>query len=295
MTAPRHPLRRLARALGLFLVLPVGLALLPLAACQGRLIYPAPRYPAGTLAHLPPGVEPLRYRTGEGEQVSFYRPPPAGGAPLRLWLLCGGNGATALAWCDLLDALPDAAAGVLLLDYPGYGANPGSCTPGRILDASEAAVAALARRLGLPRAALDARLGVAGQSLGAAAALQYAARHPVRRIVLAAPFTSMVEMGHRVLCWPCGQLIWHRFDNRARLDEALAHMPPPPVLILHGDGDRLIPIAMGRELADAHPGRVAFRAVPGAVPGAGHDAVAVDLVAALAEDAEPMRPAPGIR
>jgi pimeloyl-ACP methyl ester carboxylesterase len=263
---------RLARAAGLFVLLPLGVVLLGMASCQGRLIYPAPRYAQVMWEKLPPDCVPLRYETGEGKQVSFYQRPRSGGEAKRLWLVCSGNGGVALGWHDLLMDNADADAGFLLFDYPGYGFCEGSCTPGRILTASEAAVEALRVHLGLDRATLDARLGVLGHSLGAAAGLQYAARHPVRRIVLAAPFTTMVEMGHRQLFWPCGQLVWHRFDNRARLTEALAREPRPPVDILHGEDDEFIPPEMGRELAEAHPSLVRFHLVPGA----DHDTVAID-------------------
>lgn len=279
MTAPT-PLpwrRRLVRGATLFALVPLGVVCLGLAACQGRLIYPAQRYAPAMWDKLPPACEPLRYETSEGKQVSFYQHPRSGGEPKRLWLVCGGNGDVALNWFDPLLTAPDPEAGFLLLDYPGYGFSEGSCTPGRILAASEAAVEALGVRLGLPRAELDLRLGVLGHSLGAAAGLQYAARHPVRRIVLAAPFTTMVQMGHQTLFWPLGWLIWHRFDNEARLAEVLARPTPPPVTILHGELDRLIPPAMGRSLAEAHPQQVTFRLVSGA----DHNDLAADAIREL--------------
>lgn len=269
--------QRLIRGATLFAIVPIGVVCLSLAACQGRLIYPAQRYAQVMWERIPPTCEALRYETGEGKQVSFYQHPRSGGEPKRLWLVCGGNGSVALAWHDLLQTAPDAEAGFLLLDYPGYGFSEGSCTPGRILAASEAAVDALGTRLALPRAELDRRLGVFGHSLGAAAALQYAARHPVRRVVLAAPFTTMADMANRQFFWPLGWLVWHRFDNEARLDEVLARPDPPPVTILHGDLDSLIPSSMGRSLADAHPQAVTFRLVPGA----DHDDVAMDAIREL--------------
>jgi uncharacterized protein len=277
MTATRT--RRLARALGIFALLPLGVVVLSMAACQGRMIYPGQHYAQEMWDRVPADVEPLRYRTDQGDQVSFYQKPRSGGEPKRLWLVCNGNGGYALQWPDLLPAARDADAGFLLLDYPGYGFSEGSCTPGRILAASEGAVEALRERLQLPPGAFDARLGVFGHSLGAAAALQYAARHSVRRIVLAAPFTSMVAMGNHLLFWPCGQLIWHRFDNVDRLAEIARQQPRPPVLILHGGDDAMIPPAMSAELAAPYAGWVE-RIV---VPGVDHDEVALDAVKALHE------------
>jgi pimeloyl-ACP methyl ester carboxylesterase len=265
--------------------LPLGLVAVVLAGCQGRLIYPGPRYPEGLADRLPPGIEALRYQTGQGSQISFYMPPASGGVPRRLWLMCNGNGSCALGWPELVAQVADGETGYLLFEYPGYGACEGSCTPGRILAASEAAVEALRLRLGLAQAEMDARLGVFGHSLGAAAALQYAAWHPVRRIVLAAPFTSMVEMGHRVLCWPFGHLVWHRFDNEARLSEVAARDPRPRLDILHGDADRVIPAAMSERLA-APWGGWAVRRV---VAGAGHDDVVHAALRLLGAEA-PARP-----
>jgi pimeloyl-ACP methyl ester carboxylesterase len=263
--------------LGLFALLPLGVVVLGLTACQGRMIYPGQRYAQEMWQRIPPGLEPLRYATDQGQQVSFYLPPRGGGEPKRLWLVCNGNGGYALQWPDILPAAGDREAGFLLFEYPGYGFSEGSCTPGRILAASEAAVASLRARLALPEGELEARLGVFGHSLGAATALQYAARHPVRRIVLAAPFTSMVDMGHRMLFWPAGQLVWHRFDNRARLAEISRQEPRPRVQIVHGGADLMIPPEMSAELAEPYPGWIEREVVPAA----DHDQVALDAVILL--------------
>lgn len=273
----RSPLRLAARIVGWFACLPLGVVCLGLVACQDRLIYPSRHYAQVMWERLPPGVEPLRYDTDQGKQVSFYQQPRSGGEPRQLWLVCSGNGGVALAWPDLLANAPDREAGFLLLDYPGYGFSEGSCTPQRILRASEAAVAALGEHLRLPREELDRRLGVFGHSLGAAAALQYAARHPVRRVVLAAPFTTMVDEANHATFWPLGYCVWHRFDNLARLAELAASPQPPAVVILHGDLDQVIPHELGERLAASQPGIASFRLVHGA----DHDGVALDAIPEL--------------
>jgi len=278
--APASPLRRrLVRGFGLFAFLPLSLALLGLASCQGRMIYPGQRYAPIMWERVPPNLVPLRYDTDQGKQVSFYQPPSGGGEAQRLWLVCNGNGGYALQWPGLIEAVGDPAAGFLFFEYPGYGFSQGSCTPGRILRASEAAVEALRVHLRLPEDRFASRLGVFGHSLGAATALQYAAKHPVRRIVLAAPFTSMVEMGHRMLFWPCGQLVWHRFDNTARLAEIAAQQPRPPVIIVHGGLDNLIPPEMSQRLAEPYAGWVTRRVVPGV----DHDEIVLDALPLLRE------------
>ena len=265
------------RFIAIFALLPLAIVVLGMAGCQSRLIYPGQRYAQVMWEKLPPNVVPIRYTTSEGAQVSFWRTPASGGMPKRIWLVCNGNGGYALAWPDMLPVINDPDAGYLLYDYPGYGFSEGSCTPGRILTASEAAVAALAVHLQLPRDQLDARLSILGHSLGCAAALQYAAKHPVQRLVLAAPFTTMVDMGHRMLFWPCGQLVWHRFDNIDRLAEISRQQPRPRIEILHGSDDEIIPPEMSERLAAPYAGWV----VRTLVPGADHDSVIIDALPLL--------------
>ncbi len=272
---PMSPLlRKGLRTCCLFGLVPLAVVLLGMTSCQGRIIYPGLHYAQVMWEKVPATIEPLRYTTGEGAQVSFWKKPASGGEPKRIWMICNGNGGYALAWPDLLPLTNDREAGYLLFEYPGYGFSEGSCTPGRILAASEAAVAALAEHLQLPRDQLDARLSVFGHSLGCAAALQYAAKHPVQRIVLAAPFTSMVEMGHRMLFWPCGWLVWHHFNNVDRLAEISRQQPRPRIDIYHGSEDLIIPPEMSEELAAPYPGWVSRTLVPGA----DHDDVIMDVL-----------------
>ena len=250
-----------------------------MASCRGSPVYyPAP-YDASTWDHLPPRLQVLRYRIDQGEQVSFYARPASAGEPRRLWLLFNGQGDTALEWCDLLQHVGDPDAGFLLFDYPGSGFCSGSSTPSRILAASEAAVEALRNSLGLSEMAMEERVGVFGYSLGTAAALQYAARHEVRRVVVAAPFTTLAEMADRMYAWPSGEIIRDRFDNGARLAEIARQARRPPVLFIHGDQDDTIPVEMSARLAAPYPGWIE-RIV---VAGADHDTVVVPALRTLAE------------
>lgn len=233
---------------------------------QRKMIYyPQPYEPTYRMGFLPRMVE-LPFSTSAGAQTAFYLPPRADpeAAPRRLWVLFHGNASLAMDWLGLLDNNPDPHAGYLLVDYPGYGKCAGRPTRASIAEASEAGFAALAAHLGVKPDALDADLNILGYSLGAAVGLEFAARHPVRRIIIISPFTTMLEMARRTVGRPLNQLLLDRFDNQARLDELAARPDPPRVFILHGAVDPLIPPVMGNQLADSHPAITEFYSITGA-------------------------------
>ncbi|MCK4839367.1 MAG: alpha/beta fold hydrolase, partial [Desulfobulbaceae bacterium] len=181
---------------------------------QRMIYYPRPYGP--DLSQSDQGQVVVSYATSQGRQVAFYLAPAgAEETPARLWLMCGGNASLALDWLDLLEDFPDPGAGFLLLDYPGYGGNQGRPDPTSIMESSEAALAGLAIHLETDRADLDSRLMVMGHSLGAAAVLRYAGRHPVGRIVLVSPFTSLKDMAARIFSPLLAWTLYHAYDNRA--------------------------------------------------------------------------------
>jgi pimeloyl-ACP methyl ester carboxylesterase len=245
--------------ISLVILLLIVLAAL-LALAQRRMIYFPRAYP--TSLPLPAGALVLEFTTSQGRQTAFYLPPaaPQGEGGSNLWLLCGGNGALALDWLDLVSDFPDHSAAFLLLDYPGYGRCQGRPGPAAIREATEQALVALAARLGRPLPELRENLSGLGHSLGAAAVLLYAARHPVKQLVLVAPFTSLKEMATLVVGPLLARTLLHDYDNRARLREVLARQPEVPITIIHGSHDKIVPVAMGRELAGLSP-RIVYREI----------------------------------
>ncbi len=304
---PPRPLRispRLRRILRMTIAIPIGFALvftMFLCSCQRRMIYFPQRYdPAIYRMELPPGSEELAYLVeGCGRQVAFYIPPnnPHAAAssaaapappPARLWVFFNGNAARSLDWLDMIDHVSRADTGILLVDYPGYGLCEGSPTRERIRKSARGAFEALASHFGISARQLEnaSEINVLGFSIGTATGLDFAVEHPVRRVILLAPFTSLLDMARLSVGWPLCHLLLDRFDNRARLDELAHRSPPPDVHIFHGDSDEVVPQRMGRALAESHPEMIDFQSIPGADHNALPDLARPQLLSLLNGDAK---------
>jgi pimeloyl-ACP methyl ester carboxylesterase len=251
---------QLARFISMTLFLLMLIPVLLLLGCQSKIIYYPQPYHEGNKRTLEKhdGVA-LEYVTGQGRQVAHYVPARDGTAGT-IWICFAGNGSRALDWLAFRNEW-DASFGYLLLDYPGYGDCEGKPNPKSIRESSQAAVLALAGHLKTTPEALRARLAVLGHSLGCAAGLMAAQDQAVKKVVLIAPFTTMTEMGRRVLGWPLCYLNLHRFDNQKTLAAVVKN--GARVTIFHGTADEVIPVSMGRELAAAHPGVVTLHEAAG--------------------------------
>ncbi len=231
---------------------------------QDRFIYFPVRYSTAQLEEARNvGVQEVRFQTRQGNQAAFFfRHEHCETTPENLWLVFGGNGDVALEWLGLVRSLPGLRAGFLLIDYPGYGICEGRPNPQTILENSECALQALLEqnhwKLGADT------LCVLGHSLGGAAALQFAAKYAVRKILVLATFTTMDDMVRAQIRIPLGRLLRHRFDNVASLKTILSQNQVPEIRILHGEADEIIPPKMGRALAQLDPSRIKFAEVPGA-------------------------------
>jgi uncharacterized protein len=232
---------------------------------QRSMIYYPGRYDNSYARGLPPGTVEVFYKTSQGLQTAFYVPPTqgAGEPPGRLLVMFMGNASLALDWLDMVERLRDARTGFLLVDYPGYGKCEGNPSRDAIVESSEAAFLNLSAQLHSTPEAIEKNLEVVGLSIGAAAGLEFASRHPVRRIVLLGAFTDMLEMARLSVGWPLCHLLEDRFDNRARLGELAARPDPPRVHLFHGTVDTLVPFRMGEELATAFPQIVTLHRVEG--------------------------------
>ena len=129
---------------------------------------------------------------------------------------------------------------VLAFDYRGFGDNDGTPTEeGLYADALTAY-----QYLTGVRNVAQSRVIVAGRSLGTAVAVDLATRVRPAGLLLFSPIDSVPSAAARLYPWaPARWLSAYRFDSRAKA----AHVTSP-VLVIHGSGDRYLPLADARSL-----------------------------------------------
>lgn len=257
-------IRRACRVISITLVFWILVMILLLVGCQRKLIY-MPRVYESTYQHdLPAGTVELKFETSSGKQTAFYVPSGGEAAPPpeTLWVCFNGNAARALDWLGTVERVKASGVGFLLVDYPGYGVSEGRPTRRSIAEASDAALLTLAQHYRMDLSDLELRTNLLAFSIGTGTGLDFAARHPVRRVILLAPFTSLLDMARRTVGWPLCCLLLDRYDNAARLNELAARNPRPEVTLFHGQADEIIPFEMGETLAGQHPAMITFHPVP---------------------------------
>lgn len=188
-------------------------------------------------AHGLVGVSEDRVRTVDGETIVLWYAEARTGMPTVLFF--HGNAGEISGRADRMAFLQSRGFGALFVSYRGYGGSTGSISEqGFITDALTAYDVLLSR--GVP----PERVALIGESLGTGVAVHLAAMKPVGAVALEAPYTATVDVAADLYWWlPVRLLMKDQFRSRDYIK-----MVHAPLLIQHGELDRLIPVAQGRAL-----------------------------------------------
>ncbi|MFN3150949.1 alpha/beta hydrolase [Bremerella sp.] len=196
------------------------------------------------------GLTATPLTTAGGDKVNLYQ-ASGGNGPLH-FLFFYGNGMTS-AVCEVERELLAPFGDFWVPDYVGYGESTGVPSEAGCYDSADAAYDYLRKQRHIPAS----RIVVVGRSLGAAVAIDLAARVPVAGLVAICPFQSLGAVATRL--WrgiPVGALLGRRFDNMSKLPRVNC-----PILVVHGELDGLVPCEQGRRLAAQNP-KAEFLMIP---------------------------------
>ena len=208
-------------------------------------------------------MDPAHYGLRGVDRVEVVTPD---GIPLTAWYRAASPGQPTLLYfhgnaghighrAGKIQPYLDAGLGVFLLSYRGFGSNPGYPTENRLYADAIAAFDYLENN-GVP----VFKIVLYGESLGSGIAVEIAMDRGFGAVVLESPFTSMVNIAaHHLPYFPARYLVRDKYDSISKLPRLRA-----PLLILHGERDRTVPVKFGRALFDAAPEPKEFRAFPGA-------------------------------
>jgi uncharacterized protein len=163
---------------------------------------------------------------------------PHGQAAQASVLICHGIGETVKHWQVVQQMLAECGVASLVFDYSGYGRSTG------FFNARQAELDAVSAFHCLERLTAPLAVSVLGLSLGSGIASAIIAKVPAHRLVLCAGFTSLqkaaASIGLPRFLARGAPPIWNAEDSLRACSV--------PVLIVHGERDRLFPVRMAAEI-----------------------------------------------
>jgi fermentation-respiration switch protein FrsA (DUF1100 family) len=186
--------------------------------------------------------EPVSMSTRDGERLHgwWLRPP----SPRATILYFHGNGGNLSMWAPILAGIAKRGYTLLAFDYRGYGLSTGRPTEQGLYGDVDAVLEQFATRVSADRPRL-----YWGRSLGVVMAAYAATIHAPDGLILESGFPSARSLlRNSPLLFVLSSFASYRFPAAAFLQ---ARSTPTPVLVLHGDHDRIVPIDQGRALFEA--------------------------------------------
>ena len=197
---------------------------------------------------IPENVAEVSFPTSDGVRLhGWFRPGQAPRNGVTVLLMLGRTGKLPTFKYEI-DAMQKRGFDLLLYNYRGYGKSEGTTL-------SEATLAldgkAALRYLTEERGVAPTSIAFVGISLGAAVAVDLATTSFCRAVVLIGAFASLKQAAKHARPWIPDFLLDHLespFDTVSKIPGVNC-----PVLLVHGESDKIFPLAQAQEIYDAAP------------------------------------------
>lgn len=192
------------------------------------------------------GGQDITLRTSDGLDLDAWFAPAAGEAEDRelAVLMAPGNGGNRQARAELARSFQGQGFAVLVMDYRGYGSNPGRPSEDGLIRDGLAAVDALEDQ-GYP----PERTIYFGESIGGGVVAALLAQRPPAAAVFRSPFTELADVGRHHYPWlPVRTILRDEFQVAAHVAESQV-----PVSVIRAGEDSVVPAELSAEVASAAP------------------------------------------
>lgn len=230
-----------------------GLFCLLLYGAQEKMLFPAYTLPNDHVFAFSDPFEEVFWEAPDQARLNalFF---PAKGTPRGALVYFHGNGGALDQWGSIARDFTEQGLSVLVPDYRGYGKSTGKRTQKALLEDALMAYDWLANKApGMP-------VYVFGRSLGSGFATYVASRRPTESLILETPYYSVEAVAKGRFPWlPVAPLLKFPMPSHSYLAEVKV-----PVFMIHGDGDRVIPVQNSHRLLEVLPkGQIDYVEIPG--------------------------------
>ncbi len=253
----RKPLKWIA-------ILAMVVVIFRITGCMERLFF----YPVSGPTTPPPEfaqAESVLFTSADGTRLHGWFIPTEDPTQAPTIVHVHGNAGNIESHIGFTEFLPEAGFNLLIFDYRGYGQSEGSARKRADLIAdTHAALDYLQQREDID----TRRIGMFGQSLGGSITLTVLAqRDDVKAAVIMAAFSSWREMAASAVSSGRPGLISRGLatcfiSDQDRPVDAISQIRTP-ILLIHGTADSIIPVAHGRQLAEAASSSVEYLEIAG--------------------------------
>ncbi|MBK7998137.1 MAG: alpha/beta hydrolase [Verrucomicrobia bacterium] len=193
----------------------------------------------------------LPWRNSRGELIGWKLPAKTNSSG-QILILHGNAGSAVQRGYLAHPAYEATACDVFLLEYPGYGARPGTPSMGSFLAAADEAFKELAQK----------PVYVVSESIGTGAAAHLAKSYPdkVHGMLMFVPYDDLASVAQRQMWWlPASMLLKDRYQPAKWLNDYRG-----PVKVVLAGEDEIVPVELGRNLFESYQGPKQLQIIPNA-------------------------------
>ena len=199
-------------------------------------------------------IEALELQTDDDETIiGWYAPAEHAACPTIIFF--HGNAAQ-LDWgAARFKKMHEAGLGFLAIAYRGYSGSSGRPSESGMITDAQTAWRWLTENKDLS----SDQIVIHGHSMGSGVAVQLAAEHAPRALIMESPFYSIQSViQQRLPNFPISLLLKHKF----RSDLHIANISAP-ILMAHGSEDKVVPISQSQKLFERAPDPKTYKTIAG--------------------------------